>query len=364
MRILLIGPDHEGGSLPPYLDVLARGLRGLGTEVDRLGSGGVPYDTAVGGFWPAERISAEADALLEGADLAAYDLLSVHFGNHEVEQLLPARWVGRQRPPTVYHVHSLAWTLFREHVPSPDLLREVYDGIHAMDAFVCFGSYAASSIAELGAPGALALVSYLPTTIPDGTPVPELVSGSASVPLASLYGYPAPWKDVAGLLEAFRLMRNPLRFVLAGPYWDDPDQVGVVLARGTARYGPVELTVRPRYMGVADRVMLAAESDLAVFPYQPIRTFQGSGAIADYLAHGVPVLATGVANMAELVGPAGRVVPPGDPAALAAELDRFAADPGHRAALDAAAAERAGLFQPLAHAKACLGFYREVLKRV
>jgi glycosyltransferase involved in cell wall biosynthesis len=61
-------------------------------------------------------------------------------------------------------------------------------------------------------------------------------------------------------------------------------------------------------------------TDLAVLPYKEHPGFQGSGAVTDYLARGVPVVATDVANMRELVGEAGVIVPPGDPAALASAL--------------------------------------------
>lgn len=44
MRILLIGPGYAGGSIPPYLDVLAAALRRSGAHVGRVGSTGVPYD--------------------------------------------------------------------------------------------------------------------------------------------------------------------------------------------------------------------------------------------------------------------------------------------------------------------------------
>lgn len=365
MKILLIGPHENKGSLPPYLDVLAEGLRAHGAEVDRLGAPGVPYDTENNRFRSAESIIDEARTLLEQVDLTRYDVLSVHFGNLEVEQLLPTLWAGQPRPPAVYHVHSLAWTLFEKHVPSPGLRAKVSEGIRAMDGFLCFGTYGMETIAGLGRPGTPARVSFLPTTITDGTPVPPRTAPAPGAPLrASLYGFPAPWKNVPGLLEAFRLMRHPMVFTLAGgPGWLDPAQTGANLRPGSTRYGPVELIVRDQYMGVADRVALVAEADLAVFPYQPIETFQGTGALADYARHEVPVLATDVANMAELVGPAGQIVPPGDPAALAAGMDRFISDPTHRAALNKAAATRAERFSPLNHAATCLAFYREVMNR-
>ena len=60
--------------------------------------------------------------------------------------------------------------------------------------------------------------------------------------------------------------------------------------------------------------------------------------VAEALALGRPVVATAVGRAPELVGPSvGRVVPPGDPAALAAALVELAADPALRTALGASA---------------------------
>lgn len=115
------------------------------------------------------------------------------------------------------------------------------------------------------------------------------------------------------------------------------------------------------YVGPQERTELVEASTTAVFPYRTQPTFQGSGAIADYLARGVPVIATDVANMAELIGDAGVLVPSADPASLAAALDSLTEDPARRAGLRAAAAQRAPLFQADAHAAACLRLYQQVI---
>lgn len=107
MRILLIGPCHPVGSIPPYLDVLAAALRHCGARVHRIGSAGVPYEPAARAFWPADRILEHASGLLRDIDIyididiGAYDVISLHFGNLEIEQLLPVLWAGRRRPPVV-----------------------------------------------------------------------------------------------------------------------------------------------------------------------------------------------------------------------------------------------------------------------
>ena len=90
--------------------------------------------------------------------------------------------------------------------------------------------------------------------------------------------------------------------------------------------------------------------------YRPHPSFQGSG--TDYLAHATgvvatPVVATAIANMAELIGPAGHVAPPGRADLLAAGLDTVVTDP----AAATAAAARAPRFTAAAHAARCLAIY-------
>lgn len=368
MRVLILGPDHAGGSLPPYLDILAAGLRHHGVTVNRRGSTQIPYDTVRQRFWPLHRVLAAARALADQVDLAAYDMVSLHFGNLEYDQLVPALWVGRTRPPVVYHVHTLAATLFRDHVPEPHWNHVVRQGIRNADGYVYFGQYARQRLTGTAAHGAPDGVAWLPTTIRAGTEPaarPALAAAldvPSGLPVVSLYGYAAPWKDAPLLYAALERTRVPARIVLAGDFWDDPDQAGLDLTHATSPVpvGVGELVVAPGYLGPTDRAALVRASAAGVFPYRPHPSFQGSGAIADYLAHAVPVVATEVANMAELVGNAGHIVPSGDPEALAAALDNIAT----RAAavnLTRNARVRADRFIGEAHAARCLAVYQQVL---
>ena len=88
-------------------------------------------------------------------------------------------------------------------------------------------------------------------------------------------------------------------------------------------------------------------ADVAVFPY---RGGWQSGALHTALTFGVPVVATDVGATAEVLARGGgRLVPPGDAAALADALEGFLADPpaaravgaeGRRALLAGASWER------------------------
>jgi len=369
MRILLIGPRHAGGSIPPYLDVLAGGLRHYGAHVDRIGSAGIPYDPATRAFWPADRILEHASKLLHDADLTAFDVISLHYGNLEIEQLLPVLWTGRPRAPVVCHVHTLQPALFRTHVPDPALSDAIDKAAAAMDGYVFFGEHARRQLTGTTSTAVPAAVAWLPATMPAGTrPVftPSLTRALAAadqIPVGSLCGYAAPWKDPATLLTACQQISAPARIVLAGPFWDDPAQAGTDLTRESTtlvQHGQAQITIVAEYFSHSARRALTAASHFALFPYRSHPAFQGSGAIADYLAHGVPVLATDVASMAELIGDAGLIIPPGDPAAFACGLDRLAADHALRAHLRNAARQRAHLFTARHHARACLTLYEQV----
>jgi glycosyltransferase involved in cell wall biosynthesis len=374
MRVLILGPDHAGGSLPPYLDVLAAGLRHHGVTVDRHGSSQIPYDHARHRFWPLERVLTEARALAEQVDLDGYDLVSLHCGNLEIDQLIPALWAnqrtGRTAPPVVSHVHTLAPTLLRDHVPDRHWNHVVQQALRAVDGYVFFGRYARHRLAGTLRDGVPAGVAWLPTTIPPDT-VPAARPALAAAldtppgaPVISLYGYAAPWKDAALLHAALQRMRVPARIVLAGDFWDQPEQAGLDLTAFTAgpvRVGTGELVVVPGYLGSADRAALVRASAAGVFPYRPHPSFQGSGAIADYLAHAVPVVATDVANMAELAGAAGRTVSTGDPEILATALDSIARGGPAAANHVCNAGSRAHQFTAATHAARCLAIYQQVL---
>ena len=271
------------------------------------------------------------------------------------------------------HVHALNPTLFAVHRPAPRLRAAVDATFTGAGALVYFGRYAQKTLAarlpaSARRPGR---VAPLPTTIAAGTTAaasPALVAAlhdpRRDVTVVSLCGYAAPWKSAQDLIAALDRTRARLRVVLAGPFWDDPAQVGADLSAAVGRPlrlgHAADLLVVPDYLDGPARAALVAGSVAGLFPYRPQPTFQGSGAIADYLAHARPVIATDVANMTELADGAGVIVPVGDAAGFAAVLDRYATDPGHRAAVTAAAAACAHLFTAAGHAAACHALYQQV----
>jgi glycosyltransferase involved in cell wall biosynthesis len=137
---------------------------------------------------------------------------------------------------------------------------------------------------------------------------------------------------------------------------DGPDRA-VLQARAEAVGEAVELVPFP-----ADPLAAMAEASVFVhpswaeaFPY----------AVLDAMALGLPVVASDVGGVGEAVetGASGLLVPPRDPAALAAAVSRLLADPATAAALGAAARARvADRFTVEAMVEGTLAVYRELLE--
>jgi glycosyltransferase involved in cell wall biosynthesis len=146
-------------------------------------------------------------------------------------------------------------------------------------------------------------------------------------------------------------------FVLAGDGVDgaNPTLRGWIEAHGLA--GRVRLlglrSDVPRLLSALD--VLALSSRAEAFP----------NVLGEALACGVPCVATDCGDCREIVGPAGRIVPPRDPAALAAALLEVLALPaGARAALGAAGRERvAERYDLRGVARRYLALYAEVSGR-
>ena len=118
---------------------------------------------------------------------------------------------------------------------------------------------------------------------------------------------------------------------------DGPER-GALVARAKA------LDIEAGFLGFVDRAELArlyARTRAVVLP-----STEGEGlpnALLEAMAHGVPVIATALPGIAELVGQGGRVVPPGEADALAGAI-RELADPAARAEAAPNARARAEAF--------------------
>ena len=154
------------------------------------------------------------------------------------------------------------------------------------------------------------------------------------------FGLIRPYKGVEVLLDAVaRIPRSvPLTVLLAGEPWGG---LGAALER---RLRAADLAGRVvaslGWVPEAETGAWFAAADAVALPY---RSATGSAVAAQALAAGLPLVASAVGGLADVVedGVNGLVVPPSDPGALAAALVRVA-DDGVRARLRAGAVAAAG----------------------
>lgn len=142
-----------------------------------------------------------------------------------------------------------------------------------------------------------------------------------------------PMKDHAGFLRAAASLagRHPsAHFVLIGPGTLEQPELATLIA---------ELRMQDRVVCLGERKdtpQLTAALDIACSASAWGEAF--SNAIAEAMACGVPCVVTDVGDSAYLVGDTGLVVPPRDPNAMAAALERLiAAGPDGRRELGTAA---------------------------
>jgi glycosyltransferase involved in cell wall biosynthesis len=130
--------------------------------------------------------------------------------------------------------------------------------------------------------------------------------------------------------------------VLAGSLDRDPDFVRQLRARIT-RLG---YDRRVQLSGVLTGAELSHAYSTADLLVAPSRSETYGMIVTEAFAHGLPVIATAVGGLPEAFGSTagdtgpGQLIPPGDPAALAAALEDWLGDEGHRHRLRAAVRQR------------------------
>jgi glycosyltransferase involved in cell wall biosynthesis len=173
-------------------------------------------------------------------------------------------------------------------------------------------------------------------------------------------------RGVDTLFEALALLGRPeLKLVMLGSagrperYGDDPEFRRLLALPGALGVaGQVEWT---GYLSDAEVPQRLADLDLCVLPYR--RNSLGRSALAAAFAVGAPVVLAGRPDRIEPLV-AGRniaLVPPDDPAELAAELGRLLDDPDARRRLSDGAKDAAQLFSWDRIAQDALALYEEAL---
>ena len=183
--------------------------------------------------------------------------------------------------------------------------------------------------------------------------LPEAVRSLGRYVLA--FGSPKRHKRVGVLLDAWQRLLPAL----------GPDVSLVLVGRPSDEYRahPLASDAHARVVWVSDvddaqLRALYASATAFVFP----SAYEGFGLPPlEAMGLGTPVVACEAASLPEVVGDAGILVPPDDPAALAGAIARLLADPALAAELVRRGHEHCARFTAEATAEATVGVYREVV---
>jgi glycosyltransferase involved in cell wall biosynthesis len=301
-------PRYPGDVVGRFVADAVEHVRRRGIDVDVVGPEqfrgyGLTFGHGVLGNlrrrpWLALFVPALLASFVRAARRVDADLLHAHW--------LPSGWVAaRTGKPYVVQVWGTDVELARR---APRLARGVLRGARGVIA-------ASTALAE----SARALGAQDVRVIPSGVDLPPEVGEEASPPEVLYAGRLSPEKGIEELVAA----ADGLKLVVAG---DGPLRARVPGALGFVPHGELD--------GLYARAAVVA---------CPSRREGFGVACLEAMAHARPVVATDVGGLRDLVvdGETGVVVPPRDPAALRAALDRLLADPALRRRLGSAGRRRA-----------------------
>ena len=193
------------------------------------------------------------------------------------------------------------------------------------------------------------------THLPEEKPLPAELEG-AEGPVILFFGLLRPYKGIDILLEAFREIEGAELWIVGNPRMDlEPLQRLAAEAPGRVRF----LT---RFVEDAEIPALLRRADVVTLPY---RDAEHSGVLYAALAFGKPLVLSAVGGFPEVAEQgAARLIPPGDPTALAATLSELVTDDAARAQLGEAAANAASTSYSWDQAaQRTLTLYRELLNQ-
>ena len=368
MKVQLVDPS---AFTPPYDRALAASLARAGAEVELLTSrflyGPVPpaegyavrecfyrRSAARGLDAPARRAFKLVEHLPDmlrlrrtaDADILHYQWLTLPALD---ASLLPPR---RPRVMTAHYVLPPR--------PSRRQLTAARRSFGAMDAVVAHSEHGARRLRELVGidPGRVRVIhhgafDYL-TRLPEERPLPAELEG-AEGPVILFFGLLRPYKGIDTLLEAFRRIEGAELWIAGNA------RMELEPLRRLAAEAPGRVRFLTRFVEDAEIPPIMRRADVVVLPYRDV---EHSGVLYAALAFGKPLVLSAVGGFPEVgAGGVARLVPPEDPAALAAALAELVGEEAARAELgEAAARAAAGSYSWDEAARQTLALYEELLE--
>ncbi|HET7476851.1 MAG TPA: glycosyltransferase family 4 protein [Dermatophilaceae bacterium] len=322
MKVLLLLGRSTGG-IGTQAAELARELRALGVEVlvvtDEATAARFDLGPSVRRWWPASPRGAGRalpDLLRLRAAMARADLVHAH--GHQVG-VFACALAGRT--PVVVTWHNPA-------PPGPVPARAARFVARRADAV----TGASSDLVEAARRDGAAQAWLSPVPSPKVAALLAQPRDIPEVPMVLTVSRIAPQKELGVLVAAAARLSAP------APPW-------TVVGDGVPQLR-AELEATARHTGVPVR-FVGADADVAgwlrrasVFVLTS-RWEARALVVQEAMAAGVPVVATDVGGLRDLVAGHGLLVPPGDAAAVAAAVDRVLGDPGLAARLSAGGREAA-----------------------
>jgi glycosyltransferase involved in cell wall biosynthesis len=234
-------------------------------------------------------------------------------------------------------------------------LRRMFD---SMDAIVALSEFGRERLVGAGVDPARVRViphgafDYL-TRQPDEAPLPDEL-GEVDGPVILFFGLIRPYKGVDVLLEAFRSVTGAELWIVGRPLGVSMDEL-----RQLAERAPGRVRFVPRFVSDLELPAYFRRADVVALPH---RDAEQSGVLYAAIAFGKPILMSDVGGFGEVAETgAARLVPPGDPAALAAGLQGLLESTEERERLSTAAREAAaGRYSWELVARQTLALYEEL----
>ena len=336
MRIALLDPPSF---TPPYDHALASALARRGNEVHLLASPlPVEYERAPNGyrrhdvFLPVSgrlfrrRSRSRARLFVKGIEYVPSVRLALRRLDALAPELVHVQWLGVV-PYDVRWLRSLATrrpVVLTAHDVAPRRranLRRWREALRLADRVVVHSDNAIEKLAAAGV--RRERLVRIPHAVFD--PPPGHVPAEPSGQTLLFFGLLRAYKGLDVLLRALPLVARAVpdvRLVVAGEAFEPPEPYRALAAElGVADRVEWDL----RFVPLADIPGLFERAAVAVCPY---RELESSGVLATALGLGRPAVVSDVGSLGPIVREfgAGRVVPPGDPDALAAACAELLSD--------------------------------------